>query len=192
MGLIILRIYTEGCGTSPARDKRVYRLGCSQLTRSFYLKGTSKTFGLICTFYAGPTGFYREVNESTVQSSSFTEPLWRAIGLDLSSVSTVCQQVGSGTLENVPFLDADANTNESSCLPGLGNNFIFPDPLFISLGIRERVQVPDDLIGRRLSVILVTGTCQNPVIRSEPVIITGKISRESDVVHQNLCTMTSY
>lgn len=166
-----------------------YRLGCSQLTRSFYLKGTPKTFSLICAFHAGPTGFYREVNESTVQSSSFTAPLWRSIGLELSDVTRVCQQVGSGVLENVTFLVADAYTDTSSCLQGLGNNFIFPDPLFISLGIRERVPIPDDLIGKRLSIVLANRTCQNPTIRSEPIIITGKISRKLNVVHQNYCDL---
>lgn len=165
-----------------------YRLGCSQLMSSFYLKGTPKAFSLICTFYAGPTGFYREVNESTVQSSSFTAPLWRSIGLELSDVTRVCQQVGSGVLENVTFLVADAYTDTSSCLQGLGN-FIFPDPLFISLGIREEVQIPDDLIGKRLSVVLANKTCQNPTILSEPIIITGKISKKSDVVHQNYCDL---
>jgi len=121
-----------------------------------------------------PTGFYREVNESTVQSPSFTEPLWRSIGLELSDVTTVCQQDGSGVLENVTFLDADANADASLCLPGFGGfgNFIFANPLYISLGIGEEVQIPDDLIGRRLSFVLVTGTCQNPMIRSEPIIIT--------------------
>ena len=168
-----------------------YRLGCSQLTRSFFLRDNPKAFSLICTFYAGPTGFYREVNESTVQSPSFTEPLWRSIGLELSDVTTVCQQDGSGVLENVTFLDADANADASLCLPGFGGfgNFIFANPLYISLGIGEEVQIPDDLIGRRLSFVLVTGTCQNPMFRSEPVIITGKISRKSDFVHQNYCDL---
>ena len=116
-----------------------YRLGCSQLTRSFFLRDNPKAFSLICTFYAGPTGFYREVNESTVQSPSFTEPLWRSIGLELSDVTTVCQQDGSGVLENVTFLDADANADASLCLPGFGGfgNFIFANPLYISLGIGE-------------------------------------------------------
>lgn len=117
------------------------------------------------------------MNESSVQSPSFTEPLWRSIGLELEDVTTICQQDGSGVLENVTFLVADAadtNTNASSCLPGFGN-LIFPNPLYISIGIRERVQIPDDLIGRRLSVVLVTGTCQDPMIHSEPVVITGKM-----------------
>ena len=193
--MLWVKLYKEfilrDVGIASARNERVLQIGMLSINQKLLFERQPKGFQSHLYILAGPTGFYREVNESTVQSPSFTEPLWRSIGLELSDVTTVCQQDGSGVLENVTFLDADANADASLCLPGFGGfgNFIFANPLYISLGIGEEVQIPDDLIGRRLSFVLVTGTCQNPMIRSEPVIITGKISRKSDVVHQNYCDL---
>lgn len=106
---------------------------------------------------------------SIVQGSSFTEPLWRTIGLVLGDVAnvSVCQQDGNNILEKVHFLSVNATpVDASTCLPGDG---IFPNPLYISLRIGEEVST-----GETLSIVLVTGSCQNPGILSDPVMITGK------------------
>ena len=113
------------------------------------------------------------MNETIVQDSSFTEPLWRTFGLAVGGV-TVCLQNGSSLLEGVPFLATDfPPVDASTCLPGGG---IFPNPLYISLGITEAV--PIDLIGETLPIVLVNGSCQDPDIRSDPVMVRGKVGRD--------------
>ena len=112
------------------------------------------------------------MNESIVQGSSFTEPLWLAIGFALGGV-TVCIQNRSGTLESFPFLTSDSlSVNSSTCLPGGGTL----NPLYISLRING--DVPNNVIGETLPIVIVTGNCQVPGIRSDPVMITGKVARE--------------
>ena len=110
------------------------------------------------------------MNESIVQGS---EPLWLAIGFTLGGV-TVCIQNGSSNLERFPFLTPDfPRVNHSTCLPGGGTS---ENPLYISLGING--DVPNNLIGETLPIVIVTGNCQVPGIRSDPVMITGKVARE--------------
>lgn len=103
-----------------------------------------------------------------------TKPLWCAVGLGLGD-SVVCQLDGNDTLKSVPYLDiSDA---PSTCLPGDGTfqnlSHSFHTPFCVSLGISG--EVPSDCIGDTIAVVLVTGSCQKPILRSEPVQIRGKV-----------------